>query len=44
LGELAAWIIGWDLVLEYAVGTATVAVGWSSYFRAFLKSISGVEL
>src|SRR4029453_12956655 len=32
LGELFAWIIGWDLVLEYAVGAATVANGWSSYF------------
>ena len=33
LGELFAWIIGWDLVLEYAVGSATVANGWSSYFQ-----------
>ncbi len=32
LGELMAWIIGWDLVLEYAVGSATVASGWSHYF------------
>ena len=32
LGELVAWIIGWDLVLEYALGAATVAVGWSGYF------------
>ena len=31
LGELVAWIIGWDLVLEYALGAATVAVGWSAY-------------
>ena len=31
LGELVAWIIGWDLVLEYALGAATVAVGWSGY-------------
>src|SRR5438067_3636367 len=31
MGELMAWIIGWDLVLEYAVGAATVAVSWSSY-------------
>src|SRR5437660_4437494 len=36
LGELFAWIIGWDLVLEYAVGAATVANGWSSYFQAVL--------
>ena len=37
MGELFAWIIGWDLVLEYAVGSATVANGWSSYFQAVLK-------
>lgn len=36
MGELCAWIIGWDLVLEYAVGAATVANGWSSYFQAVL--------
>ena len=34
LGELFAWIIGWDLVLEYAVGASTVAHGWSHYFRS----------
>ena len=36
LGELFAWIIGWDLVLEYAVGAATVAHGWSAHFQAFI--------
>ncbi len=36
LGELFAWIIGWDLVLEYAVGAATVANGWSGYFQSAL--------
>jgi APA family basic amino acid/polyamine antiporter len=36
LGELFAWIIGWDLILEYAVGSATVAHGWSQYFQDFL--------
>jgi basic amino acid/polyamine antiporter, APA family len=36
LGELFAWIIGWDLVLEYTVGSATVAHGWSHYFQDFL--------
>jgi len=36
LGEFFAWIIGWDLVLEYAVGAATVANGWSSYFQEVL--------
>ena len=42
LGELFAWIIGWDLVLEYAVGAATVAHGWSHYFQDFLE-ISRIE-
>ncbi len=36
LGELFAWIIGWDLILEYAVGSATVAHGWSHYFQNFI--------
>jgi len=36
LGELFAWIIGWDLVLEYSVASATVAHGWSHYFQDFL--------
>ncbi|CAL9311151.1 MULTISPECIES: amino acid permease [unclassified Streptomyces] len=39
LGELAAWIIGWDLVLEFALGTAVVAVGWSGYVRSLLDNI-----
>jgi APA family basic amino acid/polyamine antiporter len=43
LGELIAWIIGWDLILEYLFGAATVAVGWSGYFVAFLKEL-GVTL
>ena len=37
MGELFAWIIGWDLVLEYAVGAASVAHGWSHYFQGFLQ-------
>ena len=37
MGELLAWIIGWDLVLEYAVGASTVAVSWSRYVVSFLK-------
>jgi APA family basic amino acid/polyamine antiporter len=37
LGELFAWIIGWDLVLEYAVGASTVAVGWSAHFQELIK-------
>ncbi|MCL6100130.1 MAG: amino acid permease, partial [Bacteroidetes bacterium] len=36
LGEMMAWIIGWDLILEYAVASATVAHGWSQYFQDFL--------
>ncbi|HVO35066.1 MAG TPA: amino acid permease [Gemmatimonadales bacterium] len=39
LGELVAWIIGWDLILEYAVGNIAVAVGWSGYFDSFLRGI-----
>lgn len=39
LGELAAWIIGWDLILEYAVGNVAVAISWSNYFSSFLKLI-----
>src|SRR5712691_5097270 len=43
LGELFAWIIGWDLILEYAVGAATVANGWSGYFQSVLAKF-GVGL
>jgi APA family basic amino acid/polyamine antiporter len=43
LGELFAWIIGWDLVLEYALGAATVAVGWSAYVVSMLADL-GVYL
>jgi APA family basic amino acid/polyamine antiporter len=39
LGELVAWIIGWDLVLEYAFGAATVASGWSGYFNSLLQQM-----
>ena len=39
MGELFAWIIGWDLVLEYAVGAATVANGWSGYFQKVLDEL-----
>jgi APA family basic amino acid/polyamine antiporter len=39
LGELIAWIIGWDLILEYAFGAATVAVGWSGHLRAFFHDL-----
>src|SRR6187401_866080 len=43
LGELFAWIIGWDLILEYAVASSTVAHGWSHYFQDFL-AFFGVHL
>ncbi|MEI7811691.1 MAG: amino acid permease [Ignavibacteria bacterium] len=43
LGELFAWIIGWDLILEYAVASATVAHGWSHYFQDFI-SIFGLKI
>ncbi len=43
MGEFAAWIIGWDLVLEYALGAATVAVSWSRYLLEFLGGL-GIHL
>ena len=43
LGELIAWIIGWDLILEYAVGNIAVAIAWSGYFNSLLTGI-GVNL
>ena len=39
MGELLAWIIGWDLILEYSLGAATVAVGWSGYVVSFLHDL-----
>jgi APA family basic amino acid/polyamine antiporter len=39
MGELIAWIIGWDLCLEYAVGAATVAIAWSEYFNKVLEYV-----
>src|SRR5213083_1439045 len=39
LGELFAWIIGWDLILEYALGAVTVAIGWSGYVVSFLHDV-----
>ena len=41
LGELLAWIIGWDLILEYAMSCATVAASWSKYFNKFLTVCFG---
>ena len=44
MGELVAWIIGWDLVLEYAFGATTVAISWSGYFQSMLTKTLGVHL
>ncbi|NAZ87779.1 amino acid permease [Kineococcus indalonis] len=44
LGEIIAWIIGWDLLLELALGAATVAVGWSSYAADLLSQTLGLDL
>jgi APA family basic amino acid/polyamine antiporter len=43
VGEIFAWIIGWDLILEYALSTATVAVGWSGYFVSLMHDV-GVDV
>jgi APA family basic amino acid/polyamine antiporter len=43
MGELFAWIIGWDLILEYAVGSMTVAIGWSGYMQKLLEG-AGITL
>jgi APA family basic amino acid/polyamine antiporter len=43
MGEFLAWIIGWDLILEYSLGAATVSVGWSGYVVSFLRDF-GVEI
>ncbi len=43
LGELVAWIIGWDLIIEYAIGNVAVAIAWSGYFDALLRGI-GIHL
>jgi APA family basic amino acid/polyamine antiporter len=44
MGEFIAWIIGWDLVLEYALGAATVSIGWSQYFNEFLQTFFGTHI
>src|SRR5262249_56209443 len=43
LGELVAWIIGWDLILEYAVGNVAVAISWGDYFNTLLQGF-GISL
>ena len=44
LGELVAWIIGWDLILEYGISVAAVAVGWGGYLQDLLKSLFSINL
>jgi APA family basic amino acid/polyamine antiporter len=44
MGELLAWIIGWDLILEYGVAVAAVAVGWGQYFNELLDTLFGISL
>jgi APA family basic amino acid/polyamine antiporter len=44
LGEFIAWVIGWDLILEYALGAATVAVGWSGHLSSFLNDFLGISI
>jgi APA family basic amino acid/polyamine antiporter len=44
LGEIVAWIIGWDLILEYGVSVAAVAVGWGGYLQSLLDSVFGIHL
>ena len=44
LGEVVAWTIGWDLILEYGVSVAAIAVGWGANFNAFLETAFGVAL
>jgi APA family basic amino acid/polyamine antiporter len=44
MGELIGWIIGWDLILEYLVGAATVSVGWSGYVCSFIQHVFNVHL
>ena len=43
LGELVAWIIGWDLMLEYAVGNVAVAISWGDYFNSLVRAV-GIQL
>jgi APA family basic amino acid/polyamine antiporter len=44
LGEVFAWIIGWDLILEYAMSCACVAAGWASYLNTFLETVFGISV
>jgi APA family basic amino acid/polyamine antiporter len=44
MGEFIAWLIGWDLILEYAVGATTVAIGWSAYVVSFIEKTLGLHV
>jgi APA family basic amino acid/polyamine antiporter len=44
MGEFIAWIIGWDLILEYALGAVTVSIGWSGYVSSFLEKNLGIQI
>jgi amino acid transporter len=44
MGEFIAWIIGWDLVLEYALGAATVSIAWSQYLNNLLQQTVGWQI
>jgi APA family basic amino acid/polyamine antiporter len=44
MGELVAWIIGWDLVLEYAIGSSAVAAGWSNHLDALMRNVFHIHL
>ncbi|WP_213981110.1 amino acid permease [Sphingomonas sp. dw_22] len=44
VGELLAWMVGWALILEYAVAASAVSVGWSGYFMGLVKSVTGLEI
>ena len=44
MGELVAWIIGWDLIIEYAIGNVAVAISWAGYFNDFVKTAFGWDI
>jgi APA family basic amino acid/polyamine antiporter len=44
MGELVAWIIGWDLILEYAIGNVAVAISWANYFRSLMHDALGIDI
>ena len=44
MGELLAWMVGWALVLEYAIAAGAVSVGWSGYFVGLLENLAGIDI